>query len=200
VLRRDIDRLPGAERLQAIQAGCPAMLHALAPPPPPSPWCCQRARLMRPAAARPSQHHHCLSQALARMLLPQNLIASLQYNHSSGYLFNVSKRRSFARIVEQAAVILREALPIKCVAQDSTRHPPLSPVCWRVLHRPLSASPHTGGLCCARLCLLVPAATWQPYSCTRTGLQVHRSRVPGAGPHLWLAAAGEGARGVQEQG
>lgn len=42
------------------------------------------------------------------------MINALRYNHAPGYFFNVAKKRPFVVIMEQAATILREALPIKC--------------------------------------------------------------------------------------
>lgn len=45
----------------------------------------------------------------------QQVINSLQYNHTSGYFYNVSKSRPFSRIMDTAREALRVALPIKCL-------------------------------------------------------------------------------------
>ncbi|EFJ47788.1 hypothetical protein VOLCADRAFT_32981, partial [Volvox carteri f. nagariensis] len=45
----------------------------------------------------------------------QQVINSLQYNHTPGYYYNVSKSRPFSRIMDTAREALRVALPIKCL-------------------------------------------------------------------------------------
>jgi hypothetical protein len=45
----------------------------------------------------------------------QQVINSLQYNHTPGYYYNVSKSRPFSRIMDTAREALRMALPIKCL-------------------------------------------------------------------------------------
>ena len=39
----------------------------------------------------------------------------MQYNHTSAYYYNVSKKRPLPAILATAASILREPLPIKCI-------------------------------------------------------------------------------------
>ncbi|GLC37716.1 hypothetical protein PLESTB_000805100 [Pleodorina starrii] len=50
-----------------------------------------------------------------RLQAVQHVINSLQYNHTPGYYYNVSKSRPFSRIMETAREALRAALPIKCL-------------------------------------------------------------------------------------
>ncbi|KXZ49816.1 hypothetical protein GPECTOR_19g267 [Gonium pectorale] len=50
-----------------------------------------------------------------RLTAVQQVINSLQYNHTPGYYYNVSKARPFSRIMETARETLRSALPIKCL-------------------------------------------------------------------------------------
>ena len=51
----------------------------------------------------------------ARLRAVQAVISRLQYNHTPEGYFNLSKRRPFARVMDTAREILREALPIKCL-------------------------------------------------------------------------------------
>ncbi|GLI59171.1 hypothetical protein VaNZ11_000991 [Volvox africanus] len=50
-----------------------------------------------------------------RLHTVQQVINSLQYNHTPGYYYNVSKSRPFSRIMDTAREALRVALPIKCL-------------------------------------------------------------------------------------
>ncbi|GAX80038.1 hypothetical protein CEUSTIGMA_g7477.t1 [Chlamydomonas eustigma] len=50
-----------------------------------------------------------------RLMSVQKVIASIEYNHSPGYFYNVSKDRPFSRIMDTAREVLREAMPIKCI-------------------------------------------------------------------------------------
>ncbi|GIL84617.1 hypothetical protein Vretifemale_13299, partial [Volvox reticuliferus] len=50
-----------------------------------------------------------------RLHAVQHVINSLQYNHTPGYYYNVSKSRPFSRIMDTARETLRVALPIKCL-------------------------------------------------------------------------------------
>ena len=61
------------------------------------------------------------------------MIGSIQYNHSPGYMYNVSKDRPFGRLMDTAREVLREALPIKCI--EAVFLGTLLTAGWEGLHR-----------------------------------------------------------------
>jgi len=50
-----------------------------------------------------------------RLQSVQKVISSVEYNHSPGYFYNVSKDRPWSRVMDTAREVVREALPIKCI-------------------------------------------------------------------------------------
>lgn len=82
---------------------------------------CSKEELASLSLQPPAIPSLCLTSISSHQPLPirlqavQACISSFQYNHSSGYNYNVAKKRPLQAILATAAGILANPLPIKCI-------------------------------------------------------------------------------------